>query len=345
MSGNKVFVNIRLMLQRVSPFLILLILPHALSAQGRDAKATMGRIRTYFDKYKVSAGRTGELQAPEVSRSELRRFISRGQHSSRPVGQRRAPSWWRELESVSPGISLSQEGAIGLMVAGRIVVDYKLYENEDAARYVNLVGRHVAAQSVRPDVDYQVFILKNNEPQALSTPGGFVFISVGLLRRLSEEDELAFALGHEIAHVARFHGIRSVKNAATTRRAKDAFAELDALDPAGTEAQDADLEAIADEAYLVAKFFRSRSEEFESDWLGADFAVRAGYRKEGSLAVLKMLQQVLGDAPETAGDTSTHPTFSQRIKKTETHLERYGRMHRKMTQTRRRFEEFKDSLK
>ena len=59
----------------------------------------------------------------------------------------------------------------------------------------------MAEVSGRPEIDYYFAVLNSNSPNAMATPGGYVFISVGLLRLLENEAQLAGILGHEIAHV------------------------------------------------------------------------------------------------------------------------------------------------
>lgn len=70
------------------------------------------------------------------------------------------------------------------------------------SRYINLVGRMLAAHSERPMLEWKFGILKNETVNAWSAPGGYVFVTTGLLRNVTSEDQLAGVLAHEIAHVA-----------------------------------------------------------------------------------------------------------------------------------------------
>ena len=77
--------------------------------------------------------------------------------------------------------------------------------------WVEEVFRRVAAQSEREDVEYTLTVLNSKEANAFSLPGGFIFITRGLLSLIgSDEAQLAAVLGHEIAHVEKKHGVNAV---------------------------------------------------------------------------------------------------------------------------------------
>ena len=76
-----------------------------------------------------------------------------------------------------------------------------MYNNPELQRYIATVGQAVVEVSERPDIDYYFAVLDSSAPNAFATPGGYVFVSVGLLRLLENEAQLAGVLGHEIAHI------------------------------------------------------------------------------------------------------------------------------------------------
>lgn len=77
----------------------------------------------------------------------------------------------------------------------------------ELVRYVNRVGRVMAAHSARSQLEWKFGVLKDEQVNAWSAPGGFVFVTTGLLRKLKWEDELAGVLAHEISHVSRRHAL------------------------------------------------------------------------------------------------------------------------------------------
>ncbi|MBI2191543.1 MAG: M48 family metalloprotease [Planctomycetes bacterium] len=342
-------------------FLALLVLEASRPARASESEAPGGgvsadvrdRIAAYYESRGVQASVWDQFEAAEYDEEEYRRFVRRGVKVDTrvpiadparipPPGP--APKWWQELSAAKSSLTLTEETEVGLMVAGRVLREYPLWEDAESTKYVRFVGRYVAEQSMRPDIPYKFFIIQGKSPAAYSTPGGFLFVSTGLLQLLSDEDELAFVLGHEVAHVARFHGILEVERTATTRRANEALEELDTMSQK-SGGEKPDLEAIADEAFKVFTGFRSRAEEDQADALGVDFTIRGGYRKECGVEVLGLLQKKLGDGPE-ASESDTHPKFSERIQALERHLKSKAGSspRRRMTSTQKRFDQLRKSL-
>jgi predicted Zn-dependent protease len=109
----------------------------------------------------------------------------------------------------------SEEHYIGRAVAAQVLVEprYPVRPADALTDYVALVGQNVA-QSVdfvrQTYKGYRFTVLESDELNAFATPGGFVFITTGLLKQTRSEDELAGILAHEIAHVTLKHGLSSV---------------------------------------------------------------------------------------------------------------------------------------
>ncbi len=77
----------------------------------------------------------------------------------------------------------------------------------DLTTYINLVGKTLAAASARPGLDWTFVVLESSTPNAFSAPGGYVFITTGLLALLDNEAQLAAALAHEIGHITGRHSL------------------------------------------------------------------------------------------------------------------------------------------
>ncbi|HEX4048118.1 MAG TPA: M48 family metalloprotease, partial [Elusimicrobiota bacterium] len=125
-------------------------------------------------------------------------------------------------------ISESEEYYIGRAVSARILSRYKPLNDPGPNLYAQRILQAVAMASDRPAIykGYHVQILRSPEVNAFSAPGGFVFVTTGLLKLVRSEDELACVLGHEVAHVSKKHGLKTIK----ASRLTSAFAIL------GTEA-------------------------------------------------------------------------------------------------------------
>ena len=113
------------------------------------------------------------------------------------------------VTSASATADVKAEIEFGRGVAARILARYPPYNDPKLTRYVNLVGGGLAALSGRPELHYHFAILNTDDINAYSTPGGYVFVTLGALKLMHDESELAGVMAHETAHVALRHGCTS----------------------------------------------------------------------------------------------------------------------------------------
>ena len=95
-------------------------------------------------------------------------------------------------------VNEQEEADIGKEYASLLVGAAPLLDNAPVQRYVNRVGRWLSLHSERPDLNWQFGVLDSPNINAFATPGGYIFITKGLLERMKSESELAGALAHEI---------------------------------------------------------------------------------------------------------------------------------------------------
>jgi beta-barrel assembly-enhancing protease len=100
---------------------------------------------------------------------------------------------------------------IGRQISGNMLGAVPLVRDDKLQNYVNLVGNWVALQSGRSDITWRFGVLDTEDINAFAAPGGYIFVTKGLYRRLNNEAELAGVLGHEIAHVTRKHHLKVLK--------------------------------------------------------------------------------------------------------------------------------------
>jgi len=110
--------------------------------------------------------------------------------------------------------SPEEEARIGTQISGNLLGAVPLVRDDTLQRYVNLVGNWVALHSGRKDVDWRFGVLDTEDINAFAAPGGYIFLTKGLYRRLNSEAELAGVLGHEIAHVTKSITSRCSRNPA-----------------------------------------------------------------------------------------------------------------------------------
>jgi predicted Zn-dependent protease len=164
-------------------------------------------------------------------------------------------------------------------------------DNAKIERYVNLVGQAVAKFSDAPGLDLRFAVVNAQEASSFSTPGGYVFVTTGLLLRLKSEAQLAGILGHEIAHVTRRHLALELEE--NTEKFKDT--------PKPVEG------ALS----LLFAEGMQKEKEFEADALGAKFAALAGYDAGGLYDALVRIGEIEGRVKSVF--FVTHPPLSQRL--------------------------------
>jgi predicted Zn-dependent protease len=204
-------------------------------------------------------------------------------------------------------IEYEEEKTIGSTLAVEVFNRFEgAYDDPNLLRYVNLVGQAVARVSDRPDIDYYFAIVNSEAPNAFATPGGYVFVSIGLLRMVQNEAQLAGVLGHEIAHITHKHAL------GTIQRSKQ-LQGIGALTMSVMEKDPAQFSQLIDQVSdLLFTNGLDKNLEFEADRMGLEYAVRAGYYPTG----LKDFLKILGNSQELQRSTilSTHPSARQRYR-------------------------------
>jgi len=213
----------------------------------------------------------------------------------------------KNVVKATSDISEPDEIQIGNDLAARILGAARLVPDESLQRYVNLVGRWVAAQTERPDLPWQFGVLDAPEVNAFAVPGGTVFITRGLLERMKSEAELAGVLAHEVSHVVRKHHLKAIQKGAQTALAGTAVSQ--ALKTSRPEVRDK-LVNLGTETYSRGL---DKSDEFEADRLGVVIAARAGYDTYGLPAVLQTLQAMNAQDSALAMMFKTHPAPGDRL--------------------------------
>src|SRR5262245_25476225 len=108
-------------------------------------------------------------------------------------------------------ISEKTEIEIGRKAKEDIIKEYGAYRDLEWQIYLDQVGQRVARASDRPGLAYDFSIIDTDLLNAFAVPGGFVFVTRGILTQMADEAELAVVLGHEITHIAAWHGIESLQ--------------------------------------------------------------------------------------------------------------------------------------
>jgi predicted Zn-dependent protease len=158
---------------------------------------------------------------------------------------------------------------------------YGVYDNTELQAYVQRIGQSLAKHSHRPGLAYHFIVLDSPEVNAFALPGGYIYITRGILAYLNSEAELAAVLGHEIGHVTARHAVRQY-TAATATGFVGTFIGIATGIPATQ-----DLFNTLGNAMLSGY---GRDHELESDRLGAEYIARAGYDPQAIIRVIGVLK-------------------------------------------------------
>jgi len=213
-----------------------------------------------------------------------------------------------KAKEASTDIDEPQEIALGDGIASNLLGAAPLVKKPALQQYVNQVGLWLALQTERPDLPWHFGVLDDNNINAFATPGGNIFITNGLLQRMSSEAELAGVLAHEIAHVLKKHHLEAIKKSARTGLFADIASQ--ALDSKGRNPAIAKLAGAGTELFARGL---DKEDEFEADRMGVVIAARAGYDPFGLPAVLQILQGIAPGDSDLALMFKTHPTPSDRL--------------------------------
>jgi predicted Zn-dependent protease len=214
----------------------------------------------------------------------------------------------QKVQKANADISEPQEIALGEGIASNLLGAAPLLDNPAAQQYVNRVGRWLTLQTERPDLPWQFGVLDDNDVNAFAAPGGYVFITKGLLAQMNSEAELAGVLAHEISHVLRKHHLQAIKKGARTELLSELANE--ALKDKGANSALNKLVSAGTEVYARGL---DKSDEFEADRMGVVIAARGGYDPYGLPAVLQTLQSINPSDSSVALMFKTHPALADRL--------------------------------
>ena len=214
------------------------------------------------------------------------------------------------LKGLSGKVSPEEERAFGREAAATLLGAEPALADPAVQRYVNRVGLWVALQSERPELAWRFAVLDDPDVNAFAAPGGYVFVTKGLLLLLESEAELAGALSHEVAHVVRKHHL----NALTKDKRMSALTGL-ASDKIGGD--DPRKREMAAKVLTGVKTLYSRGldkkDEIQADRDGVVIAARAGYDPSGLVSVVQKLDALDPGAAGVALLFKTHPLPADRL--------------------------------
>ena len=216
-------------------------------------------------------------------------------------------------ETFTAFMSPAEEQQLGGQEHPKIVAQFGgEYHDTRISAYVDGIGRRLASVSEQPDLPFTFTVLNSDVVNAFALPGGYVYVTTGLMALANDEAELAGVIGHEIGHVTARHTAERYSQAVIAQLGVGLLGAVTGSQAAG------DLAGLGAGAYLSGY---SRGQESDADMLGVRYMARAGY-DTGAMA--SFLSSLAGESAvenlilgREGGDQfslfATHPRTEQRI--------------------------------
>lgn len=247
----------------------------------------------------------------------------------------------KAAEELSP----ETEYYIGRVAAANVLRDNKLYKNKALNDYVNKICSTLTLNSEKPFLykGYFVAVIDSDDINAISTPGGHIFISKGLIDCATSEDALAGVIAHEISHIQLGHSSSAIRG----------DRGLDAIKQNFINSLDKNIKIIPSETIqslnnlgdgFVTKLMKSgfsQGQEFDADGNALKLMKDAGYNP---YALVSMLEEIDKKTDSGSGWFKTHPKPRDRIRKVQSQLKRGHYEEIDMEPREARFQKIKNSL-
>ena len=217
-------------------------------------------------------------------------------------------------------LSAEQEYYLGRAASARILGKFQPKLNPALNQYVNKIGDSLAAVSDSPETfgGYHFAVIESDQINAMSAPGGFIFVSSAFVKLMPDEDAMAAVLAHEVGHVVKKHGVNAISNA-------NLFSALGGLTQTGLSVAASNVGSPVDLTQITDLFGESvngvmdklltsgysHKQEYEADAYAAELLQRAGYDPAALIRTLKILDE--HKKGQDGGWFETHPSPEDRI--------------------------------
>jgi predicted Zn-dependent protease len=208
-------------------------------------------------------------------------------------------------------MSEAQELQIGQESDLQVRKEMGVYEDPELQRYVESVGMRMASSSQRPNLPWHFTVVDSPAVNAFALPGGYIYITRGILVYLNDESQMAGVLGHEIGHVTARHAAQQYSKATAAQLGLGLGA---IFSPAARAAG-----GLAQGGLGLLFLKHGRDDELQADRLGAEYEAKNGWDPEGVQNMLRTLARIeeQSDRRGTPNYLLTHPTSADRVQKIE----------------------------
>ncbi len=225
-------------------------------------------------------------------------------------------------------ISVEQEKKIGAEEAKKVQEHMGLLGDRALASYLETLGQRLAMESPRRDVSYQFHGVDISEPNAFALPGGYIYVTRGLLALTNSEDELAGVVGHEIGHVAARHTVQRISKQGPFAAVFGIASGITGLISPFVGNL---IGGVGDFTQSLIFSPYGRGQETEADRVGQEMAAKAGWDPAGLPRFLSTLErevELMSKGPQRHSFFDSHPATPDRVAKTTEHAKQVQQMSR-----------------
>ncbi len=204
-------------------------------------------------------------------------------------------------------VSEAEEIEMGHEYDPIVVAEYGLYDDKDLAAYIDQLGQSIAGVSQRTNLDYTFRLLDTPMVNAFALPGGYLYVTRGILAFMNSEDEIAGIMGHEVGHVVGRHSAKQMSRSVVASGFGILSTVSRVLPTAG---------ALLQAPGQIALLKYSRDQEEQADLLGVEYSTRLGYdavQMAGFFETLGRMSE--GDGQRPPVFLSTHPDPGDRYER------------------------------
>lgn len=211
-------------------------------------------------------------------------------------------------------MSVSDEKKMGEEIARSVIDEYGIIDIRGEEKRLQHIGAALVKACERTEVDFHFYIINTDQVNAFALPGGYIFVTRGMMDFVDDDDELAAVIGHEIVHVALKHGVVLYKKSMKSMMVNLLILLL---------TQEPNL-VLANEMYQQGQNeLFGRKAELDSDRVGLDYMVKSGYDPAAMSRLMEKLHRIEQHrAPIFDGYFEVHPPTDERVGIIDAHLKR-----------------------
>jgi len=235
-------------------------------------------------------------------------------------------------------LSTSQEVSLGKETAQQVEKEFGVYHDPELEEYIDGVGQKLVNVCERKEITYSFTVLNTPMVNAFAAPGGFIFVTRGILKELDDEAQLAGVMAHEIGHVVYRHGAKQFEKVF-------GYQTILLIGEILTKRDLSSLQQYTNFFVSLMLLGYSRKNELESDNSAIRYSFAAGYDPRATVEFFEKLK-ALEKKPPTKFETlfRSHPATADRIERVDLYLEQVDLEGRELVRNRERFKKMTQNL-